>query len=66
MSLVHVNGYYLKYKIGSTPTVRELATLLCLRSTSTVQGYIDRLVNNGYLEREKDYPRTLRVSNRKI
>ncbi|KZL93582.1 hypothetical protein [Clostridium magnum] len=43
------------------PTIRELCELTGLKSTSTVKGYIDRLVEKGILEREDDKPRTLRV-----
>lgn len=53
-------------KKGYSPTIRELGTLLGLKSTSTVKGYIDRLVEGGYVEKEKDCSRTLRVVNRSI
>lgn len=48
-------------KKGYSPTIRELGCILGLKSTSTVKGYIDRLVDGGYVEREEDCPRTLRV-----
>ena len=51
-------------KKGYSPTVRELGILLGLKSTSTVKGHIDRLVDSGYVEKEKDCPRTLRVVKR--
>jgi repressor LexA len=44
-----------------SPSVRELATALNLKSTSTMQGYLDRLQANGYIERNKNMPRTLHV-----
>lgn len=44
-----------------SPTIRELCELTGLKSTSTVKGYIDRLVEKGILEREDDKPRTLRI-----
>lgn len=48
-------------KKGYSPTIRELGVLLGFKSTSTVQGYIDRLVESGYVKRELDCPRTLRL-----
>jgi SOS-response transcriptional repressors (RecA-mediated autopeptidases) len=53
-------------KKGYSPTIRELGILLGLKFTSTVKGYIDRLVEGGYVKREEDCPRTLRVVNRSI
>lgn len=44
-----------------SPTIRELCELTGLKSTSTVKGYIDRLVEKGILEKEDDKPRTLRI-----
>ena len=46
-----------------SPSVRELATALNLKSTSTMQGYLDRLQANGYIEKNKNMPRTLRILN---
>lgn len=59
-NVLHTIENFIKKK-GYSPTVRELGDLLKLKSTSTVQGHIDRLVNSGYLERMKDCPRTLRI-----
>jgi repressor LexA len=44
-----------------SPSVRELESVLNLKSTSTIQGYLDRLQANGYIERNKKMPRTLHV-----
>jgi SOS-response transcriptional repressor LexA len=44
-----------------SPSVRELASVLNLKSTSTIQGYLDRLQANGYIERNKNMPRTLHI-----
>ncbi len=44
-----------------SPTVREIGDILGLSSTSTVQGYIDRLEKCGYITRKKDCSRSIRV-----
>ena len=49
-----------KKKNGYAPTVREICEHVGLSSTSTVHGYIDRLVSKGLLVREERSPRTLR------
>ena len=46
-----------------SPSVKELASALNLKSTSTMQGYLDRLQANGYIEKNKNMPRTLRILN---
>jgi SOS-response transcriptional repressor LexA len=46
-----------------SPSVRELASVLSLKSTSTMQGHLDRLQANGYIEKNKNMPRTLRILN---
>ena len=43
------------------PTVRELGELTGLKSTSTVQGYINRLEKNGYIKRHPTCPRTITI-----
>ena len=55
---------YLKERIatkGYAPSVREICADLGIKSTSTVQLYIDRLVSKGYLERESGKSRTLSI-----
>jgi SOS-response transcriptional repressors (RecA-mediated autopeptidases) len=59
-NVLHVIENFINER-GYSPTVRELGELLKLKSTSTVQGHIDRLINSGYLERMKDCPRALRI-----
>ena len=44
-----------------SPSVRELSSALNLKSTSTIQGHLDRLQANGYIERNKNMPRTLHI-----
>lgn len=46
---------------GYAPSVRDICAALGYRSTSTVQMYLDRLLENGYLRRESGKSRSLRV-----
>lgn len=43
------------------PTVRELAELTGLKSTSTVQGYLNRLEKKGYIKKHPTYPRSITI-----
>lgn len=43
------------------PTVREIAGIAGLNSTSTVQGYINILESKGYIFKEKGCCRSIRV-----
>ena len=49
-------------EIGYAPSVREICADLNIKSTSTAQMYIDRLISNGYLERENGKSRTLKLT----
>lgn len=56
---------FIKGKIkeqGYAPSVREICADLNIKSTSTAQMYIDRLIDKGYLERENGKSRTLKLS----
>ena len=56
---------YIKEKIGENgyaPSVREICAALNIKSTSTSQMYIDRLISKGYLERENGKSRTLKLA----
>ncbi len=56
---------YLKEKItnkGYAPSVREICADLNIKSTSTAQMYIERLVTKGYIERENGKSRTIIIS----
>ncbi len=56
---------FIKLKIeeqGYAPSVREICADLNIKSTSTVQMYVDRLISKGYLERENGKSRTLKLS----
>ena len=46
---------------GYFPTVREIAEMTGLKSTSTVQRHLDELVKKGFIERNPTCPRTIRV-----
>ncbi|MBY9082367.1 LexA repressor [Paenibacillus sp. HN-1] len=46
---------------GYPPSVRQLALKLGLSSSSTVQNRIDALCDLGYLGKDPNQPRTLRV-----
>lgn len=48
---------------GYAPSVREICAALTIKSTSTAQMYIDRLIDKGYLEREDGKSRTLKLSD---
>lgn len=48
-------------KNGYGPSVRELATGLNLRSSSTAHGYFDRLKKYGYIIWDAKSPRTVKV-----
>lgn len=57
---------FIKEKIGENgyaPSVREICAALNIKSTSTSQMYIDRLISRGYLERENGKSRTLKLAN---
>ena len=41
------------------PSVRDICLALGLKSTSTVQGHIDRMVRDGLLAKRDGHPRTL-------
>jgi SOS-response transcriptional repressor LexA len=48
-------------KNGISPTVRELADIMYIKSTSTMQAYIKRLEQEGYITKHPTMPRTIRV-----
>ena len=54
-----ISNFIIKNKYS--PTVRELALMLNLKSTSTVQGYLDRLQTKGYIARDKSKVRTIHI-----
>lgn len=46
---------------GLPPSVREIAAAVGLKSTSTVQYHLDRLEEAGYIERDSQLKRTIRI-----
>lgn len=49
-------------QIGYAPSVREICADLNIKSTSTAQMYIDRLIEKGWLVRENGKSRTLKLT----
>ena len=54
-----INQYIETEKIS--PTVRELCELAKVSSSSTIQGYLNRLQREGYISKKDKSPRSLRV-----
>ena len=50
---------------GYSPTVREICSAVNLKSTSTVQYHLNKLINLGYLQKSKNISRSIQ-SNVKI
>ena len=50
-------------KNGYAPTVREICTGVGLKSTSTVQYHIEKLINSGYLQKNYKKSRALTVKS---
>jgi SOS-response transcriptional repressor LexA len=48
---------------GYAPTIREIGEAVGLRSTSTVHGHVERLVEKGLLIKETMLPRTARSTS---
>ena len=46
---------------GYAPSVREIGKAVNLRSTATVHGYLARLSENGYIKKEENKGRTLKL-----
>lgn len=46
---------------GFSPTVREVAKMIGLKSTSTVNGYLEILEKEGYIEKYKKIPRRIKI-----
>ena len=47
-----------------SPTVREIGRAVGLASSSTIHGWLERLISYGYLEKDLDRPRTFIVTER--
>ena len=46
---------------GYPPSVREIGEAVDLKSTATVHGYLSRLEQKGYIKKEEQKGRTLRL-----
>lgn len=46
---------------GYSPSVRELCVLVGFSSTNTIYLYLKRLERLGYIERIKNFPRTIKI-----
>ncbi|MBW6411834.1 winged helix DNA-binding protein [Clostridium weizhouense] len=55
-----IRDFIEKEKIS--PTVREICEISGLTSTSTVYGYIKRLEEKGYIYKDTNKPRSIRIS----
>ncbi len=58
-----IRDFIEKEKIS--PTVREVCEISGLASTSTVYGYIKRLEKKGYIYKDSNKPRSIRISENK-
>jgi SOS-response transcriptional repressor LexA len=56
-----IYAYILSYREREhyAPSVRDICQAMGLKSTSTVQGHIDRMVRDGLLSKRDGRPRTL-------
>lgn len=50
---------------GYAPSVRDICQALGIKSTSTVHMYLERLENNGYIQRQSGKSRTIRLEKGK-
>ncbi|WP_132983720.1 hypothetical protein [Tissierella praeacuta] len=50
-----------KCQNGYVPSVREIGKIVGLKSTSTAHTYLKSLELKGFIEREENLPRALRV-----
>ena len=48
---------------GYSPTVREICKAVNLKSTSTVQYHLNKLVNLGYLQKDRNISRSIQTQN---
>jgi SOS-response transcriptional repressor LexA len=49
---------------GYSPTVREIAEILDIKSTSTAQRHLNILEKEGYITKTDGMSRTIRINNR--
>ena len=46
---------------GFAPTVRELCSIMGIHSTSTIHEHLYKLQKEGYIEKNKTQPRTIKI-----
>jgi len=51
-----------KYPRQYPPTIREIATGVGLKSSSTVHSHLNKLVDMGYIERKPNSPRCITLN----
>ncbi len=54
-----IKKFVAKHKYS--PTVRELAEAVGLKSSSTAHGYLQRLKTRGYIDYQPEQPRTIKL-----
>jgi len=47
---------------GYPPTVREIADMVGIKSSSTLHGHLQRLEKKGFIARERGKPRTITIN----
>lgn len=47
---------------GYSPTVREIADMVGIKSSSTLHAHLQRLEKKGYITKERGKPRTITVN----
>lgn len=57
--LFAINAYVEEH--GYAPSIRDIGKMVNLTSSSTVQGYLERLKEKGYITWLPGQPRTLRI-----
>ena len=62
MKMLDMIKSYIK-EHGYSPTVREIAEILDIKSTSTAQKHLNMLEKEGYITKMDSAPRTIRVIN---
>lgn len=63
MKMLDMIKSYIK-EHGYSPTVREIAEILDIKSISTAQRHLNMLEKEGYITKIFGMPRTIRINNR--
>ena len=61
-----IKGYIIQHKYP--PTIREICDMTGIKSTSTIQAHIERMIDTGILETDAEYNsrRALRIPGMRI